>query len=57
MDFKNTAPIMTSNLGSDLIGRGGPLGFAGSTASSGSGYGMQEQRAGGPLRQSSRPSS
>jgi ATP-dependent Clp protease ATP-binding subunit ClpC len=32
VDFKNTVLIMTSNLGSDLIGRrGGALGFGGST--------------------------
>ena len=57
VDFKNTVLIMTSNLGSDLITRrGGPLGFAGSAASSGSGQqdGMQEQLL-RRLRESFRP--
>ena len=57
VDFKNTVLIMTSNLGSDLITRrGGPLGFAGRAASSGSGPqdGMQEQLL-RRLRESFRP--
>ena len=57
VDFKNTVLIMTSNLGSDLITRrGGPLGFAGRAASSGSGQqdGMQEQLL-RRLRESFRP--
>jgi ATP-dependent Clp protease ATP-binding subunit ClpC len=57
VDFKNTVLIMTSNLGSDLITRrGGPLGFAGRVASSGSGQqdGMQEQLL-RRLRESFRP--
>jgi ATP-dependent Clp protease ATP-binding subunit ClpC len=37
VDFKNTVLIMTSNLGSDLITRrAGPLGFAGSSSTTGS---------------------
>ena len=36
VDFKNTVLIMTSNLGSDLITRrGGPLGFTGAAATTG----------------------
>ncbi len=36
VDFKNTVLIMTSNLGSDLISRrAGPLGFAGSSSTTG----------------------
>jgi ATP-dependent Clp protease ATP-binding subunit ClpC len=57
VDFRNTVLIMTSNLGSDLITRrGGPLGFAGSAASSGSGTqdNLQEQLM-RRLRESFRP--
>ncbi len=46
VDFKNTVLIMTSNLGSDLITRrAGPLGFAGSSSTAGTGQqdNLQEQ--------------
>jgi ATP-dependent Clp protease ATP-binding subunit ClpC len=58
VDFKNTVVIMTSNLGSDLIG-GRALGFgAGSTASGGSGVVSDEALQGrimSRLRESFRP--
>ncbi len=57
VDFKNTVLIMTSNLGSDLITRrAGPLGFAGSSASTGSAQqdNLQEQLM-RRLRESFRP--
>ncbi len=57
VDFKNTVLIMTSNLGSDLIARrAGPLGFAGSSAATGSAQqdSLQEQLM-RRLRESFRP--
>jgi len=57
VDFRNTVLIMTSNLGSDLITRGGgPLGFAGtsSSTSSASQDNLQEQLL-RRLRESFRP--
>ncbi len=56
VDFKNTVLIMTSNLGSDLIGRrGGALGFGGRTDGTASGDGALQENLMRRLRESFRP--
>jgi len=56
VDFKNTVLIMTSNLGSDLIGRrSGALGFGGTSSSAGSGDGALQDQLMRRLRESFRP--
>jgi ATP-dependent Clp protease ATP-binding subunit ClpC len=55
VDFKNTVLIMTSNLGSDLVGRGGStLGFAGEGTGARPDAGLQDQLM-RRLRESFRP--
>jgi ATP-dependent Clp protease ATP-binding subunit ClpC len=55
VDFKNTVLIMTSNLGSDLIGRrGGALGFGGTSGAASGGSALQDQLM-RRLRESFRP--
>jgi ATP-dependent Clp protease ATP-binding subunit ClpC len=56
VDFKNTVLIMTSNLGSDLIGRrSGALGFGGTTESAAAGDSAQQEQLMRRLRESFRP--
>jgi len=56
VDFKNTVLIMTSNLGSDLIGRrAGALGFGGVSDSASSGDGALQDQLMRRLRESFRP--
>jgi ATP-dependent Clp protease ATP-binding subunit ClpC len=56
VDFKNTVLIMTSNLGSDLIGRrGGALGFGGTTDGAASGDSALRENLMRRLRDSFRP--
>jgi ATP-dependent Clp protease ATP-binding subunit ClpC len=56
VDFKNTVLIMTSNLGSDLIGRrGGALGFGGTTDGAAAGDSALRENLMRRLRESFRP--
>jgi ATP-dependent Clp protease ATP-binding subunit ClpC len=56
VDFKNTVLIMTSNLGSDLIGRrGGALGFGGTSHGAPSGDSALQDQLMRRLRESFRP--
>jgi len=56
VDFKNTVLIMTSNLGSDLIGRrSGALGFGGTGTGATSGDGVPQDQLMRRLRESFRP--
>ncbi|MBO0832051.1 MAG: ATP-dependent Clp protease ATP-binding subunit, partial [Actinobacteria bacterium] len=56
VDFKNTVLIMTSNLGSDLVSRGGTLvGFGRDTSSAQAGDGALEEQLMRRLRESFRP--
>src|SRR5215469_14830949 len=56
VDFKNTVLIMTSNLGSDLIGRrGGALGFGGTSSGAAAGDRALQEQLMRRLRESFRP--
>jgi ATP-dependent Clp protease ATP-binding subunit ClpC len=56
VDFKNTVLIMTSNLGSDLIGRrSGALGFGGTSDGAASGDSAMQEQLMRRLRESFRP--
>jgi ATP-dependent Clp protease ATP-binding subunit ClpC len=56
VDFKNTVLIMTSNLGSDLIGRrSGALGFGGTSSSAAAGDSVLQDQLMRRLRESFRP--